>query len=117
MNEKQKETTPLQQLVSKSVFAYLILPVPSMHYYEGILRPIIKDLKKGPDKTVKFGERDKGYIEIYASVGEKDYTTDWDVLMERAHEKEELEKENRLLKREVDYWKQQYNDLYKSEYE
>lgn len=81
----------LKRLMGKSIYVCMILPVPSIGYYKQELEESIEYLEKSDELDFQLDERDKGYVEIKAMAGEKDYTTDWDVLLDRINEYKELE--------------------------
>lgn len=98
---EDKELSPIKQLAGKSKYAYLILPIPTILYYEKRLRPLIKELEDDPKMTVELGERDDGYLEFKCWVDEKDFTTDWDVFLKHSKVNDELQEENEQLKQQL----------------
>ena len=90
----------LHALLGKSVYAYLILPVPSIVYFKENLERLIDSLDGREDIEIEVSQRSKDYIELKVAVTPegKNYTTDWDVLLERIKECQELKRENLQLK-------------------
>ena len=92
----------LHILIGRATYVYTILPVPTIRYYQTHIHEHIEAVKQRGDCDVKIGERNNGYLELKVMMNDKkEYTTDWDVLLERIDDKMKLEDENKYIKQTI----------------
>ena len=91
----------LHKLLGKSVYACLILPAPSIPYYRRNLQNLVDSLEERDDVELEVKQTNEKYIEVKVAVTKpkEEYTTDWDILLERINECNQLRQENEQLKK------------------